>query len=76
MVEKNPNATTQLPISTQIEKVLMHGTVAQFKDAIKGLLEEVMFNELEMQLLDRFLETPQDCPEKVTDLLNKVKKRI
>lgn len=35
MVEKNPNATTQLPIATQIEKVLMHGTVEQFKNAIK-----------------------------------------
>lgn len=47
MVDKNPNATTQLPISTQGDKVLMHGTTAQFKQAIKEQLDEVPLNELE-----------------------------
>lgn len=76
MVEKNPNATTQLPISTHGDKVLMHGTTAQFKEAIKEQMDEVHMNELETQLLDKFLSEPQDCAKKVADLLTKVKGRL
>jgi hypothetical protein len=61
MVDKNTNATTQLPISTQVEKVLMHGTPAQFKETIKGFLDEVPLNELETLMLDRHLSEPAEC---------------
>jgi hypothetical protein len=76
MVEKNTNATTQLPVTTQVEKILMHGTPAQFKQAIKGLLEEVPMNDLENMLLDKHLNEPAECAPKITDLLNKVKSRL
>ncbi len=75
MVEKS-NATTQLPISTQVDKILMHGTIDQFKAAVFEMLEEVPLNELETQLLNRFLSEPTDCAPKVADLLNKVSKRV
>lgn len=54
----------------------MHGTPAQFKQAIKGLLEEVPMNDLENMLLDKHLNEPAECAPKITDLLNKVKSRL
>lgn len=76
MVDKTPNATTQLPISTQIEKVLMHGSTSQLKQAIREQMDEVPFNELELQLLDRFLSEPQESAAKVVDLLTRAKNRL
>lgn len=54
----------------------MHGTIDQFKAAVFEMLEEVPLNELETQLLNRFLSEPTDCAPKVADLLNKVSKRL
>ena len=54
----------------------MHGTVEQFKVAVFDMLEGVPLNELESQLLKRFLSEPTDCALKVTDLLQKVKLRL
>jgi hypothetical protein len=48
MVDKTPNATTQLPISTQNDKVLMHGSTSQLKQAIREQMDEVPFNDLEL----------------------------
>jgi hypothetical protein len=59
-----------------VDKLLMHGTIDQFKTAVNELLEEVPMNELETMLLDKFLSEPADCAPKVADLLGKVKKRL
>jgi predicted transcriptional regulator len=78
MVDKTTNnATTQLPIAvSQAEKQLMHGTIAQFKQSIKEQLEEACPNELEEALLDRYLDSPFDCAEKVTEVLRKMRDRV
>ena len=72
MVEKNPNATTQLPSSDSLHgQLLMHGDVPQFKRAIAEMLSEADLNELELQLLDKYLDKPQDCAAKVCEVLKK-----
>lgn len=76
MVEKNTNATTQLPISAQGDKILMHGSIADLKQHLKNEMDEVPMNELENLMLDKFLSEPQDCADKVAELLNKVKNRL
>jgi len=54
----------------------MHGSAQQFKDAIKEQLEEANLNQLELALLDKALENPQECAPKVVDLLRKVLNRL
>ena len=77
MVEKNPNATTQLPSSDSLHgQLLMHGDVPQFKRAIAEMLSEADLNELELQLLDKYLDKPQDCAAKVCEVLKKAQARL
>ena len=77
MVEKSQNTTTQLPQADgDSEPVFMHGSTQQFKDAIKEELEEADLNQLELALLDKALEIPEECAPKVADLLRKVLNRL
>jgi hypothetical protein len=39
-------------------------------------LVEVPLNELENSLLEIYLDKPEECAPKVTDLLRKVQKRV
>ncbi len=77
MVEKSQNTTTQLPQADgDSEPVFMHGSAQEFKDAIRDQLEEANLNELELALLDKALENPEECAPKVADLLKKVLNRL
>lgn len=54
----------------------MHGSAQQFKEAIKEQLEEAELNVLELALLDKALENPEESALKVVDLLKKVINRL
>ena len=85
MVESN-NATnkpaTQLPATsnnaaeeskdTTEDSQLMFGTKEEFSRSIKEKLSEIHMNQLEYALLDKFLEDPDSCSDKITDLLKKI----
>ena len=60
MVEQNP--TTQLPIQPGQDGPalqFMNGSLEDLRNFVKGLLEEVEMNQLEIGLLDHHLKDPK-----------------
>jgi hypothetical protein len=55
---------------------MMHGSVSQFKLAVLEQLSEASLNELELALLGKALENPQECAPKVVDILTKAMSRL